>query len=104
MEKMIKSDLHWYCITLGSEQKDFGFDLIIRSEMEEIWIARGGPEEFSLWGQDDNKHGNYHLYLSPLAAELAQSLIYRFHGTPCSAPNQSETLFLLGTPEDNNTS
>ena len=86
--------MSWYCIEFSPEQAEFGFADIVRAEMEEIWISRGAQEHFTLWRQKDQ--GSTRIFFSPVAAESAQMLIYRFGGVPCDEPEKNNLDFLLG--------
>ena len=86
--------MSWYCIDLSPEQAEFGFTDIFRAEIEEIFISRGAPLHFTVWLQEA-KNGKK-IFLSPVAAECAQLLIFRFAGSPCDEPEQSSLNFLLG--------
>jgi len=88
------NDSSWYCITLTPEQKEFGFDEIIRAEMGEIWIARGAQEGVSVWLKESDSETK--IYFSPIAAETAQMLIFRFNGVPCPKPPFDSVTFMLG--------
>jgi hypothetical protein len=86
--------MDWYCITLSEEQMEFGFVDILRAELEEIWIARGGQAHFSVWLEIFTS--GTRVYLSPAAAEAARMLLYRFGGNVCPEPDTGALSFLLG--------
>jgi hypothetical protein len=86
--------MSWYCIELSPEQVEFGFADIVRAELEEIFISRGAQEYFTVWKQQDES--GTRLYLSPVAAESAQLLVFRFGGTRCDEPEKTSLDFLLG--------
>ena len=87
-------EMSWFCIQLTPEQREFGFDNIIRAEMEEIWISQGAREGISLWLEEGEDKRS--IYFSPLAASIAQILIFRFNGSPCNQPDLAKLTFLLG--------
>ena len=86
--------MSWYCIELNPEQAEFGFAAIFRAELEELFIARGAPVHFSVWMQEEA--GVSRIFLSPVAAESAQLLVFRFGGVPCEEPDKTGLSFLLG--------
>lgn len=86
--------MSWYCIELTQEQVDFGFVEIIRAEMAEIWISRGGLPDASLWLEQSEVVTR--MYFSPILAELAGSIILRFNGAPCKDPQKEDLTFLMG--------
>lgn len=86
--------MSWYCIELTPEQAEFGFAAILRAELEEIFIARGAQINFSVWTQEDESSSR--IFLSPVAAESAQTLVYKFAGRPCDEPDKNGLSFLLG--------
>ncbi len=86
--------MSWYCIELTPEQAEFDFAAILRAEMEEIFIARGAPINFSVWMQAEKNRTR--IFLSPVAAESAQILVFKFGGAPCDEPDKNGLSFLLG--------
>lgn len=90
--------MDWHCITLSTEQMEFGFVGILRAELEEIWIGRGAPAHFSVWLEIFAS--GTRVYLSPVAAETARMLLFRFGGAVCKDPNTETLSFLLGHAPD----
>ncbi len=88
------TDRSWYRICLTPEQVEFGFADIIRAELEEIWLARGALEGFTVWLKEHD--GLTEIYFSPIAAEAAGLLLYRFKAAPCTMPDLETLSFLLG--------
>lgn len=86
----------WYRLFLTREQLDFGFIEIIRAELEEIWISRGGIDDFSVWLETDDEVTA--IILAPAAAQAAALLLGRFQGRPCPRPPLEDLRFLLGQP------
>lgn len=88
------NEISWYRIALTAEQLEFGFVDIIRAEIEEIWISRGGLEGFTVWLRE---HADLtEIYFSPVAAEASKILLYRFNGAACTMPPLESLSFLLG--------
>ena len=90
--------MDWYCIHFSPEQIEFGFVDILKAELEEVWIARGGPHEFSVWLELIS--GGTRIYLSPTAAGAASTLVLKFGGTACEPPQTDTMSFLLGYGEE----
>jgi hypothetical protein len=88
------TDMPWYRLSLTQEQLEFGFADIIRAELEEIWIARGALEGFTVWLKEHT--GLTDIYFSPIAAEAAGLLLHRFNASPCAMPDLETLSFLLG--------
>jgi hypothetical protein len=86
--------MDWYRIHVSPEQLEFGFADIIRAEMEEIWLARGAPEGFSLWRS--SSEDGVDLYLSPVAGACGALLNACFNAVYCEQPPLDELEFLLG--------
>ena len=89
-----ENDARWCRLSLTPEQVEFGFIDIIRGELEEIWIARGALEGFTVWLKERAEATE--IYFSPVAAEAAGLLLYRFNATPCARPRLEYLSFLLG--------
>jgi len=89
------NEISWYRLPLTPEQIEFGFVDIIRAEIEEIWISRGALEGFTVWLKERDDLAE--IYFSPIAAEAAKILLYRFNGTPCTMPHLESLSFLLGS-------
>lgn len=87
-------DATWCRLSLTPEQVEFGFVGIIRAELEEIWLARGALEGFTVWLKEQAEATE--IYFSPIAAEAAGLLLYRFNTTPCAMPHLESLSFLLG--------
>ncbi len=88
------NDARWSCLSLTPEQVAFGFVDILRAELEEIWIARGALEGFTVWLKEQPEATE--IYFSPIAAEAAGLLLYRFKATPCAMPRLESLSFILG--------
>ena len=92
--------MSWYIVSLSTEQIEFGFVDIITAEVAEIWLARGGPADFSVWLQADVNPAR--IFFSAIAAEACQSLLFRFGGQPCPDPDLKNLQFLVGTAYHDN--
>ena len=89
------NEISWYRLPLTPEQIEFGFVNIIRAEIEEIWISTGALEGFTVWLKEGDDLTE--IYFSPVAAEAAKLLLFRFNGTPCTMPQLESLSFLLGS-------
>ena len=87
-------DRTWYRLILTTEQVEFGFVDILRAELGEIWIARGGPEGFTVWLQDCDTFTE--IYLSPVAAAASSLVLTRFNAMHCDKPRLDSLTCLLG--------
>ena len=87
-------EITWYRIILTTEQVEFGFVDILRAELGEIWIARGGPEGFTVWLKDEEDYTE--VYISPVAAAASSLILTRFNAMHCEKPRLDTLTCLLG--------
>ena len=86
----------WYKVTLPAEETGTGGKAaLLRKSFEVIFMAHKGPKDAALFSDHDARFYNHYYYFTPIAAEIAKTVVYQFRGIACPAPHLHDGMALL---------
>ncbi len=87
----------WHKFTLTKDQREKGEKERITEQFRKLHAASGTlPAAVLLEDKLADQTGAIDIYLSPLAAEIAQPIIDEFSGLPCNSPARPQVTVLYG--------
>ena len=79
----------WIRILLNSDQVKDGEIKRLQAKFREIFSERGMPGDMALFAGSPTDAGSYPFYLTPACANVSESLISEYSGTPCDKPKKT---------------
>jgi hypothetical protein len=85
----------WYKVEMSWEEIAAGKQIALQEAFANLFMVTLGPKGAGMFASADTKDNIN--YFSPLAAEIAKSLIVRYGGVECPAPTRSEVDILVAS-------
>jgi hypothetical protein len=86
----------WYKVTLPAEETGTGGKAaLLQKSFEVVFMAHKGPKDAALFTDHDARFYNHYYYFTPVAAEIAKTVVYQFRGVACPAPHLHDDMPLL---------
>ena len=91
--------MSWHKINLTWEQQASNYIEIIQDQYDKLWMSAGAPKGAAIFVS--NSPGDpATIYFSPGESKIGKIILIMCKGTPCTQPQSSEAILLLGHDED----
>ena len=85
----------WYKVTLSQEDIATGKHMVLQNAFQTMFMLNQAPKDAAMFTHKETR-APYHYFFSPGAVRISSSLMDRYSGKECAAPQASELSLVVG--------